>query len=92
MRPSTDWRTQGKIDATLAEALGRAVAAAHAAAPVAEPAPWIAALADYIDQNDAAFGSMPELFPAPRWTYCRMRAVPPMRAPARFWSSAGSAV
>jgi hypothetical protein len=52
----------GRIDATLAEALGRAVAAAHAAAPAAEPAPWIAALADFVDQNDAAFRQFPRLF------------------------------
>ncbi len=79
----------GKIDAALADALGRAVAAAHAAAPAVEAAPWIAALADYIEQNDAAFRAMPELFPPgavealterePR----RARAHPPAPARAR---------
>jgi uncharacterized protein len=53
----------GKIDLELADALGRAAAAAHAAAPAVEAQPWIAALADYIGQNDTAFREMPELFP-----------------------------
>jgi len=54
----------GKIDGALADALGRAVAAAHAGAAPVEPAPWIAALADYIDEHVAAFGETPALFPA----------------------------
>src|SRR5436190_10452898 len=54
----------GKIDAALADALGRAVAALHAGAKPVEPEPWIVALADYIEQNDAAFRDMAELFPA----------------------------
>src|SRR5712691_11532860 len=53
----------GKIDAALADALGRAVAAAHAGAPVVEAASWIDALAVYIEQNHAAFREWPELFP-----------------------------
>ena len=53
----------GKIDATLADALGRTVAAAHATAAAVEVEPWIAALADYIEQNAAAFRGMPRLFP-----------------------------
>jgi uncharacterized protein len=53
----------GKIDADLADALGRAVAAAHAGAPAVEAEPWIPALADYIEQNDSAFRERPELFP-----------------------------
>src|SRR5712691_1479345 len=53
----------GGIDPALADALGRAVAAAHAVAPVVEGEPWIAALADYVEQNDAAFREMSELFP-----------------------------
>jgi uncharacterized protein len=52
----------GLIDAALADALGRVVAAAHAAAPVVEAGPWIAALADYVEQNDAAFRERSELF------------------------------
>src|ERR671937_356553 len=52
----------GKIDAALADALGRAVAALHAAAKPVEPEPWIAALADYIEQNEAAFRERPDLF------------------------------
>src|SRR5262249_45587911 len=54
----------GKVDATLADALGRAVAALHARAGAVEPEPWIAALGEYIEQNDAAFREHPDLFPA----------------------------
>src|SRR6476619_7323519 len=54
----------GKIDAALADALGRAVAALHAGAKPVEAGPWIAALADYIEQNDTAFRDMAEFFPA----------------------------
>jgi len=52
----------GEIDAALAGRLARAVAAAHARAPVVDAAPWIEALADFLDQNDAAFRDYPELF------------------------------
>ena len=54
---------RGLIDAGLADALGRAVAAAHAAAPAAAAAPWIAAVGDYIAQNDSAFRARPNIFP-----------------------------
>ena len=53
-----------KIDSALADALGRAVAAAHALAPPVAAEPWIAALADYVEQNDADFRAAPELFDA----------------------------
>ena len=53
----------GGIDATLADTLGRAVASAHAAASAVEAEPWIRALADYIEQSDAAFREQPRLFP-----------------------------
>jgi uncharacterized protein len=53
----------GAIDLALADSLARAVAAAHARAPVVEAAPWIEALAAYVEQNDAAFREYPELFP-----------------------------
>jgi aminoglycoside phosphotransferase family enzyme len=53
----------GKVDRGLADALGRAVAALHGAAGAIEAGPWIAALADYIEQNDAAFRERPDLFP-----------------------------
>ena len=53
----------GRIDPPLADALGRAVAAAHAGAPAVEAEPWIAALADYVEQNDAAFRERSGLFP-----------------------------
>ena len=54
----------GRIDAGLADALGRAVAAAHATAPEVDARPWVKALADYIEEHVAAFGEMPDLFPA----------------------------
>lgn len=54
----------GAIDATLADALARVVAAAHAKAPPVEPAPWIAALGSYIDEHVEAFSVRPEIFPA----------------------------
>jgi uncharacterized protein len=53
----------GKIDLMMADQLARGVAAAHARAPVVEAAPWIDALAEYIEQNDAAFREYPALFP-----------------------------
>ena len=53
---------RGKIDAALADALARAVVAAHADAPVVEAEPWIEALARFIAQNDAAFREMPDVF------------------------------
>src|SRR5262249_15903260 len=39
----------GQIDADLADALARAVVAAHAKAKPVDPAPWIGALRTYID-------------------------------------------
>ncbi len=53
----------GEIDEDLADALGRAVAAAHAKAPAVEAQPWIAALGGYIDEHGAAFRQHPEIFP-----------------------------
>jgi aminoglycoside phosphotransferase family enzyme/predicted kinase len=53
----------GAIDPGLADALGRAAAAAHARAAAVDPAPWIKALADYIDEHVAAFAETTELFP-----------------------------
>src|SRR5258705_3813525 len=54
----------GKIDAKLADALGRTVAASHADAAPADAARWIAALESYIDEHADAFGQQPDLFPA----------------------------
>ena len=53
----------GKIDAALADALGRTVAASHADAEPADAARWIAALESYIDEHVDAFGEQPDLFP-----------------------------
>ena len=54
----------GRIDAALADMLGRVVAAAHARAPAVDPEPWINALGAYLDQNEAAFGEFRDLFAA----------------------------
>jgi aminoglycoside phosphotransferase family enzyme/predicted kinase len=53
----------GKIDAGLADALGREVAAAHATATGIDGEPWIKALAGYIEEHAAAFAESPEIFP-----------------------------
>ena len=53
----------GKIDAALADALGRTVAASHADAERADAARWIAALESYIDEHVDAFAEHPDLFP-----------------------------
>ncbi len=53
----------GDIDEALADALGRAVAAAHAKAPVVDAEQWIAALGGYIDEHVEAFRQYPDIFP-----------------------------
>ena len=53
-----------KIDAALADALGRAVAASHAKTAVVEAEPWMAALGSYIDEHVEAFRAHPDIFPA----------------------------
>jgi uncharacterized protein len=55
----------GRIDGALADAIGRAVAAAHARTPSAPSEPWIAALRSYIEEHAATFASMPALFDQP---------------------------
>lgn len=55
---------RGRIDAALADALGRAVVTMHAAAPAVAAEPWIEALGRFIAQNDADFRETPELFSA----------------------------
>ena len=52
----------GRIDDALADALGRAVARAHAAAPVNTAAGFVDELAEIIAQNDAELRAVPELF------------------------------
>lgn len=54
----------GEIDETLADALGRAVAAAHARAPAVKADAWIAALGSYIDEHAETFRHHPDIFPA----------------------------
>jgi uncharacterized protein len=53
-----------RIDDDLADALGRAVAAAHAKAPAVAAEPWIEALGAYIDEHVEAFGAQSDIFPA----------------------------
>jgi len=52
----------GRIDLTLADTLGRVIAAVHRGAPIAEAGPWIAALGRYVEQNADAFAQFPDLF------------------------------
>jgi uncharacterized protein len=52
-----------EIDESLADALGRTVAAAHAKAPAVEAERWIAALGAYIDEHVEAFSRHPDIFP-----------------------------
>jgi uncharacterized protein len=52
----------GRIDATLADAIGRAIAAAHRNTRSVPHEAWIAALASYIEEHAATFASMPALF------------------------------
>ena len=53
-----------EIDDDLADALGRAVAAAHDKAPAVDAEPWIKALGSYIDEHVEAFAEHREIFPA----------------------------
>jgi len=53
---------KGRIDNSLADELGRVVAAAHRDTPAADAEKWIAALGDYVEQNDEAFRQWPQLF------------------------------
>jgi aminoglycoside phosphotransferase family enzyme/predicted kinase len=54
----------GEIDEALADALGRAVAAAHAKTLVADAGNWIAALGGYVDEHVEVFRQYPDIFPA----------------------------
>jgi uncharacterized protein len=53
---------RGAIDAALADALGRAVAAAHADAPIATNFDFADELAEIVEQNDAELRAAPDLF------------------------------
>jgi uncharacterized protein len=57
-------RLAGEIDEALANALGRAVAAAHARAQPVDGASWIAAIGAYVGEHAEAFGQHPEIFAA----------------------------
>ena len=54
----------GRIDAALADRLGRAVARAHAIAPVVHDVRFAATLEDIIAQNDGELSGFPDLFDA----------------------------
>ena len=58
---------QGRIDAALADALGRAVERAHAAAPVDPAAGFADVLDEIVAQNDAEFVARPNCL---LWTRC----------------------
>jgi uncharacterized protein len=53
---------EGRVDAALADAIGRAVAAAHARTPTVPSEPWIVALGSYIAEHEEAFQTMPTVF------------------------------
>src|ERR1700683_4881552 len=53
-----------EINDDLADALGRAVVAAHDKAPVVDAEPWIKALGSYIDEHVAALAEHRDIFPA----------------------------
>ena len=55
---------RGKIDLALADALGRAIADAHAVAPAAKAFDFAAELTEIIAQNDIELRASPGLFPA----------------------------
>jgi len=57
-------RVSGEIDEALADALGRAVASAHARAQPVDGSAWIMALGSYIDEHAQAFAAHPEIFAA----------------------------
>jgi uncharacterized protein len=52
----------GRIDTALADAIGRAIASAHARTPKAPAEPWIAALMSYIDEHARTFAALPDVF------------------------------
>jgi uncharacterized protein len=54
----------GRIDIALADAIGRAIAAAHARTSAAPAEPWIAALTSYIDEHAKMFAALPAVFAA----------------------------
>ena len=58
--------SQARIDLALADALGRAVARAHAVAAVDRQAGFADELAEVIAQNDVELAAAPELFAAPQ--------------------------
>lgn len=55
-------RLAGEIDEALADALGHAVAEAHARAKPVEAESWIAAIGSYIDEHVTAFRQQPDIF------------------------------
>lgn len=59
----SDLADEKRIDAALADALGRVVAESHTHAPAVDPAPWLAAVSSYVDDNDAVFRKRSDLFP-----------------------------
>ena len=64
----------GKIDAELADALGRIVAAAHARMTAIEPDAWIDALAEYIEEHVAAFRDAADVFPLAAFDMLALRS------------------
>lgn len=57
---------RGEFSDQLAGRLARTIAALHQASEPAPAAPWIAAIASYVDQNSAALRDYPSLFAGPQ--------------------------
>jgi aminoglycoside phosphotransferase family enzyme/predicted kinase len=57
---------RGAFDPGLPDKLGTAVAAMHRGAELVAPAPWLAAVGQYIEQNTQAFRENEDVFPAER--------------------------
>ncbi len=57
---------RGEFSDQLAGRLARTIAALHQASEPAPAAPWIAAVASYVDQNSAALRDYPSLFAGPQ--------------------------
>ena len=82
----------GRIDAGLADALGRAVAAAHAAATAVDARALDRRRWPTISRSTSRPSARcPSCFRRRRSTRSRARAAPPMRASIRSWSSAAAA-
>src|SRR5271170_6839383 len=79
----------GEIDEALADALGRAVAAAHAKTRAVDPQAWIGALGSYVDEHVETFLEHPDIFPAADVeSFARASRAPPIGVSSRGCTNA----